>query len=346
MPSEVRVALDAMGGDRGPSVVVEGAVQFFEKGPRDATKGVSVVLVGDEAQLSRFMPRSGAGKYDLGILHASQVIGMDEHPAEALKSKPDSSIAVMAGLQKAGKVDAMVSPGNTGAVMAASLLALGRIEGVARPAIAATFPTLGNPTVVIDVGANVGCRPEHLLQFAYMGSAYSKGVFGVQKPRVALLNVGSEKTKGTPVEQQTYDMLLGSGLAFEGNIEGDGILKGEADVVVCDGFTGNVILKATESISELIGGALYKEMKRHWFSRAGFILMRPAFTKLWKQLDSAEYGGAPLLGLNGVSIISHGSSGAKAIRNAIAAACAFFRSGVNSRISEELGAASPGGENP
>jgi glycerol-3-phosphate acyltransferase PlsX len=335
-----------MGGDRGPSVVVEGAVQFFEKSPRHTTGGVSVVLVGDETQVNRYMPRSATTKYPIRILNASQVITMDEHPAEALKSKPDSSISVMAGLQKAGKVDAMVSPGNTGAVMAASLLALGRIEGVARPAIAATFPTLGNPTIVIDVGANVGCRPEHLFQFALMGSSYSRGVFGVEKPRIALLNVGAEKTKGTPVEQQTHDMLLASGLNFTGNIEGDGILKGKADVVVCDGFTGNVILKATESIAELIGGALYVEMKRHWFSRAGFILMRPAFTKLWKQLDSAEYGGAPLLGLNGVAIISHGSSGAKAIRNAIAAACAFYRSGVNSRISEELGAASPREENP
>jgi glycerol-3-phosphate acyltransferase PlsX len=335
-----------MGGDRGPSVVVEGAAQFYEKLPRRITDGVSVTLVGDESQLSKLLPRPSGGRERISIRHASQVITMEDHPAEALKSKPDSSIAVMAGLQKVGKVDAMVSPGNTGAVMAASLLALGRIEGVARPAIAATFPTLGNPTIVIDVGANVGCRPEHLFQFALMGSAYSRGVFGIQSPRVGLLNVGSEKTKGSPVEQQTYELLGSSGLNFRGNIEGDGILKGDADVVVCDGFTGNVLLKATESIAELIGGALYQEMKRHWFSRAGFLLMRPAFSKLWKELDSAEYGGAPLLGLNGVSIISHGSSGAKAIRNAIAAACAFHRSGVNSTISEGLGAASPKGENP
>jgi glycerol-3-phosphate acyltransferase PlsX len=334
-----------MGGDRGPSVVVEGAVQFLEKRPRSIRDAVSIVLVGDEAQLSRLMPRSDSLRQRLSILHASQVITMEEHPAEALKSKPDSSIVVMAGLQKAGRVDAMVSPGNTGAVMAASLLALGRIEGVSRPALAATFPTLGHPTVVIDVGANVECRPENLFQFALMGSAYSGGVFGIASPRVALLNVGAERTKGTPVEQQAYEMLLSSGLNFTGNIEGDGILKGDADVVVCDGFAGNVLLKATESIAELIGGALYQEMKRHWFSRAGFLLMRPAFSKLWRELDSAEYGGAPLLGLNGVSIISHGSSGAKAIRNAIAAACAFHGSGVNSMISEGLGAAAPRGEN-
>lgn len=346
MPSEVRVALDTMGGDRGPSVVVEGAAQFFETCPRSVTRGVSVVLVGDKSLLEEYLPRLSGGGSRITVRHASQVITMDDHPTEALKSKPDSSIAVMAGLQKAGAADAMVSPGNTGAVMAASLMALGRIEGVARPAIAASFPTQGNPTVVIDVGANVGCRPEHLFQFALMGSAYSRGVFGIGNPRVALLNVGSEKTKGTPVEQQTHELLESSGLNFIGNIEGDGILKGGADVVVCDGFTGNVLLKATESIAELIGGTLYHEMKRHWFSRAGFLLMRPAFTKLWKGLDSAEYGGAPLLGLNGVSIIAHGSSSAKAIRNAIAAACAFCRSGVNSIISEGLGGKASRGENP
>ncbi len=337
MASGVKVALDAMGGDRGPSVVVEGAVQFFEKNPSHVTEGVSIMLVGDEAQLRRLLDRHSGGRLPLSIRHSSQVITMEDHPAEALRSKPDSSIMVMAGLQKAGSIDAMVSPGNTGAVMAASLRALGTIEGVARPAIAATLPTLGNPTVVIDVGANVGCKPEHLRQFALMGSAYSRGVFGISSPRVALLNVGSEKTKGTPVEQQAWEFLSGSPINFTGNIEGDGILKGEADVVVCDGFTGNVLLKATESIAYLIGGALYEEMKRHWYSRAGFILMRPAFSKLWRELDSAEYGGAPLLGLNGVSIIAHGSSGAKAIRNAVMAACAFHRSGVNTQISEELG---------
>lgn len=336
MPPEVRVAVDAMSGDRGPSVVVEGAVQFFRRCPKHVTEGVSIILVGDESQLSREIARLGGGSLPLSIRHSTQVIGMDEHPAEALKAKPDSSVMVMAGLQKAGLADAMVSPGNTGAMMAASLLALGRIEGIQRPAIAATFPTIGNPTVVIDVGANVGCRPEQIYQFALLGSAYSRGVFGIRNPRVGLLNVGVETSKGTQVEQQAYEMLSRSGLAFRGNIEGDGILRGEADVVVCDGFTGNVLLKATESIAGLIGKVLYEEMKRHWYSRAGFLLMRPAFTRLWKGLDSAEYGGAPLLGINGVSIVAHGSSGGKAMRNAIVAACAFFRTGVNAMISEGL----------
>lgn len=342
MASEVRVALEAMGGDRGPSAVVEGALDLLEYGPPEVTQGVSIVLVGDEAVLAPLLDRAGGGGRPVSIRHASQVIGMEEHPAEALKTKPDSSVMVMASLQKAGLVDAMVSPGNTGAMMAASLLALGRIEGVARPAIAATFPTLGNPAVVLDVGANVGCRPDQLYQFAQMGSAYSRGVFGVPEPRVALLNVGSESTKGTAVEQEVYGMLEGSDLRFTGNIEGDGILRGDADVVICDGFTGNVLLKVTESIAELIGGALYTEMKRHWYSRAGFLLMRPAFSKLWRELDSAEYGGAPLLGLNGVSIVAHGNSGAKAIRNATTAACSFFRSGVNTMIRNGLQPASRG----
>jgi glycerol-3-phosphate acyltransferase PlsX len=333
---EVRIAVDAIGGDRGPSVVVDGAVDFFRSDPTGLSDGVGLTLVGDEAVLEGLMEKAGAGRYPIGLRHAGQVIGMDEHPAEALKSKPDSSVMIMAGMQKAGEVDAMASPGNTGAVMAASLFALGRLPGVSRPAIAATFPTLENPAVVLDVGANVGCRPEHLHQFALMGSAYSRGVFRIERPRVGLLNVGSEKTKGTPTEQQTWEMLEASSLDFIGNIEGDGILKGEADVVVCDGFIGNIILKITESISDLIGGALFSEMTRHWYSRAGFILMKPAFTKLWKELDSAEYGGAPLLGLNGVSIIAHGNSGSKAIRNAIAAACSFYRSGVNRMIMEGL----------
>ncbi|MDM7993181.1 MAG: phosphate acyltransferase PlsX [Candidatus Fermentibacter sp.] len=335
----MRVAVDAMGGDRGPSAVVDGAVEFFRGGAPEVSRGVSLTVVGDTSVLEPLLARAGAGRYRIELAHASQVIGMDEHPAEALKAKPDSSVMVMAGLQKSGRVDAMAGPGNTGAMMAASLFALGRLEGVSRPAIAATFPTLGNPAVVLDVGANVGCKPEHLRQFALMGSAYSRGVFGIGRPRVALLNVGAERTKGSPVEQQTYDLLSDGppGIEFIGNIEGDGILKGEADVVVCDGFVGNVILKFTESISHLIGGALYSEMISHWSSRAGFLLMRPAFSTLWKRLDSAEYGGAPLLGLNGVSIIAHGNSGPQAIKNAIAAACGFFRSGVNRMIGEGLG---------
>jgi glycerol-3-phosphate acyltransferase PlsX len=331
----VKIALDAMGGDYGPSVVVDGAVSFLEKCPRGVVDDVTLVLVGDRDVVARHLGRRGA-RLPIEFHHASQVIAMDEHPAEALKRKPDSSIMVMAKLHREGEVQAMVSPGNTGAMMAASLFALGRIEGVDRLAIAATFPSRKNPTVVLDVGANVGCRSSQLVQFALMGDAYSRGVFKIEKPRVALLNVGSERTKGTPVLQEAYEMLGRSGTDFIGNIEGDGLLKGEADVLICDGFTGNVLLKVVESISDLIGGSLYLEMLRHWSTRAGYLLMKPAFSRLWKVLDSAEYGGAPLLGLNGASIIAHGSSNAKAIRNSVRAAADFHRSGVNDRIREKL----------
>ena len=325
-----------MSGDRGPEVVVRGAIRFLTEMRASASRGVSIILVGDKDILAGLIASARGARLPVHIRHSSQIITMNEHPAEALRSKPDSSISRMVELQRSGEAQAVISPGNTGAVMAACLFALGRIEGVQRPAIAATFPTQGNPIVVLDVGANIGCRAEHLYQFARMGSAYSRGVFGIESPRISLLNVGSERSKGGTDSQEAFDMLSSSDLEFTGNIEGDGILKGEADVVVCDGFVGNIILKFTESIADLIGGSLYLEMKRHWYSRAGSLLMRPAFSRLWKLLDSAEYGGAPLLGLNGVSIVAHGSSSSKAIKNAIAAACDFHRSGVNDRIGSEL----------
>ena len=336
MSEPLNIALDAMGGDNGPSVVVEGAVSFFKDSSRAVSDDVAIRLVGDRDILSRLLSRSRGARLPITIQHASQVITMDDHPAEALKSKPDSSMVVMAGLQKKGLVQAMVSPGNTGAMMAASLFALGRIEGVPRPAIAATLSTQDNPTVVLDVGANVGCNKRQLFQFALMGEAYSKSVFGIENPRITLLNVGQERTKGPAIIQEIYEMLDISSLNFLGNIEGDGILKGEADVVVCDGFVGNILLKTFESIASLVGGSLYLEMKRHWISRAGYLLMRHSFSKLWERLDSAEYGGAPLLGLNGVAIVAHGSSNVKAIKNALVAACDFYRSGVSERIRQGI----------
>ncbi|OPL20010.1 MAG: hypothetical protein AVO35_00700 [Candidatus Aegiribacteria sp. MLS_C] len=336
MSFSLNIAVDAMGGDNGPTVVVNGVVRFFRECSSGMTRDVGVILVGDRDILSRMLSRSGGARLPISIQHASQVITMDDHPAEALKTKPDSSMVVMAGLQKKGIAQAMVSAGNTGAMMAASLFALGRIEGIPRPAIAATFPTQHNPTIILDVGANVGCNDKQLFQFAIMGDAYSRSVFGIENPRILVLNVGRERTKGPPVLQNLYGMLEASSLNFMGNVEGDGILKGEADVVVCDGFTGNILLKTFESIADLVGGSLYLEMKRHWASRAGYLLMRHAFSKLWERLDSAEYGGAPLLGLNGVSIVAHGSSSAKAIKNAVAAARDFHRSGVSDRIRQEI----------
>lgn len=336
MKSSVVVALDAMGGDHGPGVVVGGAVKFFRESPKNLRENVRVILVGHRDTVARLLSKAGGQKYPIEIQHASQVITMDDHPAEALKEKPDSSMAVMAGLQRRGVANAMVSPGNTGAMMASSMFALGRIKGIPRPALASSIPTIGNPTILVDVGANVGCRPQLMYKFAFMGSIYSRLVFGVDDPKVSLLNVGSEPSKGTPEVREVYRLLSGSPINFGGNIEGDGILLGEADVVVTDGYTGNVLVKFIESIASMVGGTLYLEMKKQWASRLGFLFMKPSFNKLWKKFDAAEYGGAPLLGLKGVGIVAHGSSSALAIRNAIAAAVDFRRSGAVEAIENKM----------
>ncbi len=336
MTKEVVVALDAMGSDRGPSVVVEGAVRFFKKCSSDVTNNVSIILTGDRDCLAQYLSKFSGTKYPISIVHASQIITMNDAPAQVLREKRDSSMAVMANLQKEGKAHAMVSPGNTGAMMAASMFALGRIKGIPRPALAGTFPSMNNPTTILDVGANVGCKAEQLVQFAIMGDAYARGVFNIEKPRVALLNVGAERSKGSELIQDVYKRLEETHLNFIGNIEGDGILKGESDVVICDGFTGNAVLKTFESIAELVGGTLYSEMKRHWSSRAGYLLMRHSFAKLWERLDSAEYGGVPLLGLKGTTIVAHGSASPKAIKNAIVAACDCYRGDVAEKIQERI----------
>jgi len=336
LSKSVVVALDAMGGDYGPGVVVEGAVRFFRESSRKIHKDVKIILVGHQDTVARLLTRAGGQKLPIEIRHASQVITMDDHPAEALKDKPDSSMVVMAELQRSGIANAMVSPGNTGAMMASSMFALGRISGIPRPALASSLPTIGSPTILVDVGANVGCRPLLLYKFAMMGSIYSRLVFGVENPKISLLNVGSEPSKGSAEIREVYKMLTDAPLNFTGNIEGDGILMGRADVIVCDGFTGNILVKFIESIASMVGGTLYLEMKKQWASRLGYLFMRPSFSKLWKKFDAAEYGGAPLLGLNGVAIVAHGSSSALAIRNAIAAACNFRCSGAVEAIRDKM----------
>lgn len=331
------MALDAMGGDHGPGVVVEGAVRFFDELPSTVRRDVSVILTGDRDTLARLLSRHKGHKFPISIQHASQVVGMDEHPTHSLRNKPDSSLMVMANLQKQGIAQGMVSPGNTGAMMAASVFALGTIPGIPRPAIAGALPTVTTPSILLDLGANVDCKPEQLYRFAFMGSIYCHHVFGVERPRVALLNVGTEPSKGPPAVQNAYRMLSQSPLHFVGNLEGDGILKGEADVVVCDGFVGNTLLKFTESITSLVGGTLYLEMKRHWTSRLGYLFMKPSFQQLWRKLDTAEYGGAPLLGLNGVSIVAHGGSSSQAIRNALRVGVDFHRAGAAEKIRTRMG---------
>ncbi|HLW48766.1 MAG TPA: phosphate acyltransferase PlsX [bacterium] len=315
----MRVALDAMGGDHAPREIVAGAAEAV----RDL--GIEVVLVGPEARL-REETRGGPPTGRLRIVDAPEVIGMAEAPAMALRRKRRSSIAVALDLVRRGDADAMVSAGNTGAVMTAALLTLRPIEGIDRPAIAAVLPTQRGRALMLDAGANVDCRPKHLLQFAVMGSVYAQRVMGVQAPRVGLLSNGEEDTKGNELVIRAAELLRRSGLRFIGNVEGRGVFAGDVDVVVCDGFVGNAVLKFGEGLALGIFSLLREELSRGLLVRLGVALARPRLRALAQRLDHTEYGGAPLLGVDGICIVSHGSSKARAVRNAIALAAESVRS--------------------
>lgn len=314
----VCIALDAMGGDAGPAVNVEGAVAAA----RDF--GLGVILVGIQEEIRRQLDRHDVRGLPIKVHHASEVVEMVESPSTALRKKKDSSIRVAVDLVRSGDADAVVSAGNTGAVMAITLVVLGPLPGVERPAIAALLPTLAGHAILLDVGANVDCKPRHLVQFAIMGNIYARQVLGKPQPRVGLLSIGEEETKGNELTKESFRALEEEpGIEFIGNVEGVDVFKGQADVVVCDGFTGNVALKIGESVAETIMALIREEAAADLRSRAGALLLRPAFQRLKRRLDYSEVGGAPLLGVNGVTIISHGRSSAKAIRNAhrVAADC-------------------------
>jgi phosphate acyltransferase len=314
----MRVALDAMGGDHAPREIVAGA------GEAARDLGIEVVLVGPEARL-RDETHDAPSLRDLRIVDAPDVIGMAEAPAMALRRKRRSSIAVALDLVRRGEADAMVSAGNTGAVMAAALLTLRPIEGIDRPAIAAVLPTQRGRALMLDAGANVDCRPKHLLQFAVMGSVYAQRVMGVPSPRVGLLSNGEEDTKGNELVIRAAELLRRSELRFIGNVEGRSVFAGDADVVVCDGFVGNAVLKFGEGLALGIFSLLREELSRGLLVRLGVALARPRLRALARRLDHTEYGGAPLLGVDGICIVSHGSSKARAIRNAIALAADSVR---------------------
>lgn len=328
----MQIAVDAMGGDQAPDIIIRGAVMATEV----VGENVEILLVGDEAQvwerLSGYSYRDGS----ISVVHAPEVIGMNEPPAYALRKKKGSSIAVATRLQREGRVDALVSAGNTGAVMAASILELGRLEGVRRPAIASVFPSARGRCVVLDVGANAECKPIHLLQFGIMGSIYTQCVFGLDNPTVGLLNIGEESSKGNELTLEAHRLLAESTLNFIGNVEGRDIFKGTADVVVCDGFVGNIILKFAESIIDMLMTALKEKVLTDFRGKFGAFLLRPAFEEFRKELDYQEYGGAPLLGIDGVCIICHGGSSAKAIMNAIKVAERMVCSQVNKHIKSQL----------
>lgn len=302
----MRIAIDAMGGDYAPQEVVAGALQARRE------LGIDVILVGDQEKVRAF-----TGEADVEIVHASQVIGMGEQPVLAVRRKQDASLVRAIRLVKEGIASAMVSAGNTGAVMAASLLELGRITGIDRPALVGLFPNVKGQTVLLDVGANVDCRPHHLLQFAIMGSVYAEMVLGMPSPRVGLLNIGEEEGKGNELTQAAYPLLRETALNFIGNVEGRDLFNGRADVVVCDGFVGNVVLKSGEGLVMALQHVLEKEIKRNLMTRVAALMTLTSLKELRHRFDYSEYGGVPLLGINGVVVVSHGSSQARAIRNAI-----------------------------
>jgi len=323
----VRIAVDAMGGDQGPAVVVAGALEAVEHGPRD----LEIILVGREEEVRRTL--GGADVASVRVVHATEVIGMSEPPAAAFRKKKDSSISVGTRLVKEGQADGFVSAGNTGAVVASSLVNMGRLHGVSRPAIATLWPSTSGGAVVLDVGANYECVPKNLVQFAVMGTVYARYHLGVDRPRVGLLNIGEERSKGNDLVREAYDLLeVEAGLNFVGNVEGRDVFNGAADVVVCDGFVGNVILKFSESIFSFLTHMVRDEIRRGVVAKAGALLMKGAFSNVRAQLDYAEYGGAPLLGVNGVTIISHGKSSERAIRNAVLAAARTVSEQVNQHI--------------
>lgn len=312
----VRIALDAMGGDYAPGEIVLGAVQAAQE------QGVGVLLVGPEDQIRAELARHETTGLDLEVVHTDEVIGMDEHPAEAVRAKRRNSITLCHELVRDGKAAGAVSAGNSGAVLAAAIFTLRRIRGIDRPAFGGVVPAAGGrQCMVIDMGANTDCKPPYLLQFAVMGSAYMHSVFGVESPRVGLLSNGEEETKGDQLTQEAHKLIKaaapGAGLNFIGNVEGRDINSGGVDVVVCDGFVGNVVLKLSEGLAKMLLDTIKKELTANLISYAGAALAKPAFDRVRKQLDYQEYGGVPVLGVNGVSIISHGSSHAKAIKNAI-----------------------------
>lgn len=337
----VKIALDAMGGDRAPAVIVEGALLAVKE------LGVEIALVGPEETLQKELTRHSGRSPSVEIVHASQTVTMDESPSTALKKK-DSSIKIAIELAKQGKAQAVVSAGNSGAMMATGMFVLGKLAGVDRPAILVVVPTLGKGTVIIDAGANVDCKPRHLLQFGLMASVYSERVLGISRPRVGVLSNGEEEGKGNDLTRAASEDLSGSGLNYVGYVEGRDIFAGTVDVVVCDGFTGNIALKTMEGVAGFVIDVLKGAFRQNSLSRLGYLFSRKSLLQAYSRLDHAEYGGAPLLGLDGVAIIAHGGSNAKAIKNAIRVAQETVCHDVNARIVEGLeglGGIAENGEN-
>jgi len=325
----VTVAVDAMGGDAAPRAPVEGAVlaaRHFK---------VPTILVGDEKVLLAELDRLDAASLPIRVSHAPEVVGMDDHARAALRAK-SSTIRVSFDLVKSGEAQAIFSAGNTGAALATSLVSVGRIEGIERPCVAATLPGLRGDLVLLDAGANAECRPLHLVQFALMGAVFAREVLGIERPRVGLLSNGVEETKGTELTRQAFESLKSSKLEFVGYVEGNEIMAGRADVVVADGFSGNLVLKSIEGVGEFIVDSLSDIFTGGALNRLGLALLRDRIRQFRKRIDYAEYGGAPLLGINATCIIGHGRSTPRAVSNAILMAAEFEACRYRLRLSEEL----------
>jgi glycerol-3-phosphate acyltransferase PlsX len=327
----MRIALDAMGGDYGPAVNIEGAIETVND-----FDDIDIILVGDESSILRELDTKRFSPNRISIKHASQVVRMDESPAVAIRKKKDSSIRRAVELVKNDGADAFVSAGHSGVVMATALILLGTSNFVDRPAIATIMPSLKLPFVLIDAGANLYCKPKNLFQFALMGSIYCRALMGRPDPKVALISTGEEDTKGNELTKEAFKLLKEANINFMGNIDGKDIFTGNADVIVCDGFTGNVVLKTSEGLAEVLMKMLKREVLNLTAGRIGYLLMKPALRNFKKKTDYDEYGGAPLLGINGTCIISHGRSSAKAIKNALRVASDFAENKVYEIISSAI----------
>lgn len=324
----ITIAIDCMGGDHGPSVTVPAALFFLKRNP-----DVQVILVGIEEIIEPLVP---ADEPRVAVRHATEVVGMDEPPALALKNKKNSSMRVAINLVKEGVADACVSAGNTGALMATSRFVLKMLPGIDRPAICTILPTVKGQAYVLDLGANVDCGPQHLLQFGIMGATLVTAVEHRERPTVGLLNIGEEDIKGNETVKKAAELLKESGLNFIGNVEGDGIFKGDADVVVCDGFVGNVALKTSEGLAQMLGTFLREEFERSLFTKLAALIALPVLNAFKRRVDPRRYNGATLLGLKGVVIKSHGSADALSFATALSHAADEVRGGVLSRIAERM----------
>ncbi|HBI05103.1 MAG TPA: phosphate acyltransferase PlsX [Paenibacillaceae bacterium] len=323
------IAIDAMGGDHAPKATVEGAIQAAKDWPE-----LRIVLVGDREKIEPFLINNPG---NIEIRHASEVIATDEEPVKAVRRKKDSSLVVAVNMVKNKEVDAVISAGNTGAFMTAGLLITGRMKGIERPALSPILPTTdGAGVLVLDAGANMDARPVHLKQYALMGSIYVEKVMGVSRPRVGLLNVGTEAKKGNELTKEAYSLLESSSVHFVGNVEARDVTNHVCDVVVCDGFSGNILLKSMEGLAGTFFSVMKQEFLKTTTGKIGAFLLKPAFKRIKLQMDYAEYGGALLMGIRGTCIKAHGSSNPRAIRNAVLQAKKFVENDVNALIAREI----------